>query len=373
MVSATHSLDSLEGRVQQLGRALLGQARAYRPTPSERFQDWVMLLATREPTFRNSLLRFVDVLAALDFDSKGSHLKRLAREYFARPLPRLPPALKLTLALAPHLLPAPLVAYLARGFTSLIARRFVAAPGRGFSGALAYLERHHRYGSFDILGETVWSEEEADGYAQRYLRLIADLAARPGARQRTAGGKPRFEVSLKLSALAAHFTPADPAGTYRRIRERLEWIMSAARAAEIAVNIDLEQYEYRDLTWYLLEREAGRGGLFGSWDSVGIVIQGYLRDSLPFVERARRLAQDRGAPLHIRLVRGAYWDYEVVTAGYYHWPIPVFTQKSHTDRAYEELVVEVLCASPDLRLAIGSHNLRSHAFAESAREALGLA
>jgi RHH-type proline utilization regulon transcriptional repressor/proline dehydrogenase/delta 1-pyrroline-5-carboxylate dehydrogenase len=69
--------------------------------------------------------------------------------------------------------------------------------------------------------------------------------------------------------------------------------------------------------------------------------------------------------LKVRLVKGAYWDQELVQARQHGWAVPVFERKQDCDRNYEALTRTLLDARPALRVAIASHNLRSvsHAIA----------
>ena len=74
----------------------------------------------------------------------------------------------------------------------------------------------------------------------------------------------------------------------------------------------------------------------------------------------------------VRLVKGAYWDYETVIAAQHGWPVPVFTQKWQTDANYERLT-EFLLENVDwLVPAFGSHNIRSIAHALAMAERLGV-
>jgi proline dehydrogenase len=82
-------------------------------------------------------------------------------------------------------------------------------------------------------------------------------------------------------------------------------------------------------------------------------------------------ATDRRPPLVVRLVKGAYWDHEVVEARQHGWTPPVFERKSDSDRNFEALTLRLLDAWPHLRPAIASHNLRSVAHAVAANRAAG--
>ena len=59
--------------------------------------------------------------------------------------------------------------------------------------------------------------------------------------------------------------------------------------------IAIEQYEYRN------------------YPHLGIVLQSYLRDTDLALEGLLGWTKDEGLPFSIRLVKGAYWDYETVT------------------------------------------------------------
>ena len=80
--------------------------------------------------------------------------------------------------------------------------------------------------------------------------------------------------------------------------------------------------------------------------------------------------RDRGTPIWIRLVKGAYWDYETVVAQSRGWPIPVYQQKWESDAAYERNTRFLLENYQWLRPAFGSHNLRSLSHAMACAEQL---
>ena len=368
------SADVVEERTQQLGRALLAAASAYRPGPAERMQDWLLAVTAGDERFRGRLLRYLDVLASLDHDSGGAETKRLAAEYFGEDFPGLPRGLRWLLRLArDEHVPARVVGESSRRAAELFARRFITpAGGDGVGETARWLGRHGRLPSFDLLGEAVLSEREADAYVARYLELIEGLAGDPAAGEMTAGGVFALQVSLKLSSLTAHFTPVDPEGTIARARPPLEAIVEAAERSGIGVTVDMEQFEYRDLTWELFTRTFARGERFGGWPGAGIVLQAYLRAADRHADELVAFVRSRGAPVQVRLVKGAYWDYENIVARAASRETPVFTQKSATDAAFERILARLVGRHPALLVAVGSHNARAHALAEALREAAGL-
>jgi proline dehydrogenase len=100
---------------------------------------------------------------------------------------------------------------------------------------------------------------------------------------------------------------------------------------------------------------------FRSGPSAGVVLQAYLRDSPEQLGVVLDWARSSGRtpPLQVRLVKGAYWDHELVQARQHGWPAPVFEVKAECDRNFEELTATLLLARPAVRVAIASHNLRS--------------
>ena len=103
------------------------------------------------------------------------------------------------------------------------------------------------------------------------------------------------------------------------------------------------------------------------------MLQAYLRDSPAHLDRVLEWAErsERTPPLTVRLVKGAYWDHEVVEARQQGWAPPVFEDKAHCDRNFETLTRRLLDARPAVRVAIASHNLRSVAHAIAYNRLLG--
>jgi len=124
----------------------------------------------------------------------------------------------------------------------------------------------------------------------------------------------------------------------------------------------MEQYAYKDTT-HRIFREVMEEPAFRDWSDVGIVLQAYLCDSGADLEALRAWAATRPAPVWVRLVKGAYWDYETILSAQYGWPNPVWTHKWETDANYERLTEFLIDNRRWLRPALGSHNVRSLAHA----------
>ncbi len=366
--------DAIEARTQAIGRDLLETADRYRPGAAERIEDWLLTRAVGDDRFRQRLLRFIDVLGSLDFPGSDEVVVRLLREYFADEFPAAPRALRwLIRAGRAERVPVPVAARTARRSAEVFARRFIVAPGdETVHEVIAHLADRGRLPSFDLLGEAVLSESEAEAYVRRYLRLIEQLSRLPGASERTQAGVAALQVSIKLSSLTHHFTPVDPEGSIARARPALERVCEAAREAGVGVTIDMEQYELRDLTWELFTRVFARGEPLGDWADAGMVLQAYLREADRHVEEVVDFARQRGVPFQVRLAKGAYWDYETIVAEANRWPCPVYEEKRHTDAQFERALEALIDARDAVHLAVASHNPRAHARAAALAEAAGL-
>jgi RHH-type proline utilization regulon transcriptional repressor/proline dehydrogenase/delta 1-pyrroline-5-carboxylate dehydrogenase len=140
----------------------------------------------------------------------------------------------------------------------------------------------------------------------------------------------------------------------------------------VFVNLDMEQNDLRPMTLTLAE-ELFSEPEFSAYPHLGIVIQAYLKSSLDDLKSVYAFAAKRKAPLTVRLVKGAYWDFEVIQSLQKDWPIPVFTDKAMTDANYEVCADFLLSHYPVLHSAFGSHNVRNLAFCMARAEKLGLA
>ncbi|MCI0747946.1 MAG: L-glutamate gamma-semialdehyde dehydrogenase, partial [Verrucomicrobia subdivision 3 bacterium] len=89
-------------------------------------------------------------------------------------------------------------------------------------------------------------------------------------------------------------------------------------------------------------------------------------------ERLLAWAKERPRPITLRLIKGAYWDYETVMAGQRGWPVPVFEDKAETDATFEVIARRMLENEAHVHCAFGTHNIRSIAACIAQAEDLGL-
>ena len=375
MATKTSEREQLEAGIQAVGRQIFEQTR--REKPSILRADWwagkVLRWSMKDEAFRTQLLRFVDVLPSLATkEAAAGHL----REYFGDAPGVLGFGLRAASWGAPF---SGIAADAVRHELLSLARRFIAgSEAREVLPVLRQLWDRHTAFTLDLVGEAAVSEEEAQGYQDRYLALLellsgqtASWSADPLLEEDAVGAIPRTNLSLKVTALYSQLDPVDFEGGTRRLVERLRPLFRRAKELRAFLNLDVEQHRFKDLTFapfYSLMLEPELRG----YPHAGIVVQAYLRQSrddlLALIEWARK----RGTPVTVRLVKGGYWDYESIVAAQEGHPSPVYLDKRETDANFERLTRLLLENYPVVRPAIGSHNIRSIAQAIAVSRSLGL-
>jgi len=366
--------EAVEAATQEIGRTLWQGLERRRPTIFEQrwWLDHVLEWAMADESVKVQMFRFVDVLPMLrSHEAVTAHL----HEYFDEVRTHLPSAVRLVVDHSDmNTLTSKAVAYSTRTNARRMAERFIA--GSKVDEVLHSVAKLRRKGlafTLDLLGEAVVSEPEADAYQQQYLDLINGLAPLVGrwteSQQLDRDDQtwiPRCNVSLKLSALYSQFKPIDPVGSAEGVKTRLRPILRAAREQDAHVHVDMENYAYKDLTLDIFQQVLMEDE-FRDWTDCGIVIQAYLPDAERDLQNLLEWVRKRGTSVCIRLVKGAYWDYETVVSAYRGWPCPVYTEKWRSDDNFERQTRFLMEHYRELRPAIASHNLRSlsHAIAWS--------
>ncbi|HEY3771898.1 MAG TPA: proline dehydrogenase family protein [Solirubrobacteraceae bacterium] len=328
-----------------------------------------MELATGDQELRAALFRFVDVVPACrSLDDLARHLTGFLGELPDGPPPPISAAMKVSGSRAGR---AALGAAAAGGVRHL-AHRFIV--GESPRGALPTFRRLWEAGiasSVDLLGEATVTQAEADRYAERCLEAVRVLTAetpawpaRPLLESDAAGVLPRANVCVKISALTPLLRPDAPARGQQDAAARLRPLLREARDRGAHLHIDMESLDSREAVLELVLDLLGEDE-FREGPSSGLVLQAYLRDSPATLDQVLAWTRSvpRGSPLTVRLVKGAYWDHELVQALQHGWEVPVFEDKAACDRNFEALTRRLLDARPALRVAIASHNLRSVAHA----------
>ncbi len=350
---------------QQPPPALFSKKGAY-----ARLMEWSM----KDPAFKTQLFRFVDVLPTLQ--SSGEIVRHL-QEYLGDKAVELNPALKAGLAassFAPALVATPVKAQIVD-----MANQFVA--GESGEDLLKQIRRNTKLGlatTIDLLGETVISAAEADAFLQRNLEVLDSvskfLAKEPEPAFSDVGPRgplPRLNLSVKISALTPDVHPADPENSIIALKERFRPILRRAAEVGALINFDMESYKLKDLTLALF-KSIFEEPEFAQKPAIGIAIQAYLRDCEQDLRDLVAWARQHNRPLSVRLVKGAYWDYETILAQQRDWPVPVWQKKPESDANYEKLTLFLLQNIDIVTPNFASHNVRSVAHAIVQAEKLGI-
>ena len=371
--------NQVEESTQRIGRELWKQLDHRKPTVFERrwWLDHILEWAMQDESIKVQMFRFVDVLPMLkSSETVTQHLQ----EYFDEVRSHLPVAARLGLDVAqPESILGKALALNARTNARKMAERFIAGSRtEEVFQSVGKLRKNHLAFTLDLLGEAVISEPEAEAYQQAYLDLIENLTPKVNEWPDDSildrddhGWIPKCQVSLKLSGLVSHFKPIDAEGTSEKVKERLRPIFRLARKVDAYVHIDMEHYEYKDLTLQIFQ-EICLEDEFKDWPDVGIVIQAYLPDAEADLKTLLKFVKKRGTSIGVRLVKGAYWDYETIMAEYRGWECPVFQQKWQSDDNFETQTRFLMENHQQLRPMIASHNLRSLAHAMAWAEELKL-
>jgi RHH-type proline utilization regulon transcriptional repressor/proline dehydrogenase/delta 1-pyrroline-5-carboxylate dehydrogenase len=193
-------------------------------------------------------------------------------------------------------------------------------------------------------GLTMWGFDESVERVAQLLLPLYRLAARKGPLGDLGDpGDPRVD---------AGDAPAPP---------------TSARPRRKFVNLDMEEYRDLDLTIAVFQRVLDEPELLDF--EAGIVLQAYLPDALGALERLHTWAADRrargGAPVKVRVVKGANLALERVDAALHDWPLATYGTKQETDTNYKRVLEWALRPehTDAVRIGVAGHNLFDLAWA----------
>src|SRR6266403_842874 len=364
---------SLQSDVEQRGTRIfeLVDKHPERLFTKAGFYQRLMALSMHDERFKTQLFRFVAVLPSL---RRSSEIIQHLEEYFSDNNDGFSPLVGMGVRVA-RLVPwisAPVL----RWNVSEMARQFIA--GRNPHEVIATLRkrRAQKIGfTVDVLGEAVVSEAEADEYAALYVDLLEKLARETKDWTDPLGKSaklfPVLNLSVKISALYSQMSPAAPADAIAHLSTTLRPLLRRARELGAFINFDMESYALKNTTLELFKTILTEPE-FKDWPHAGIVIQAYLRDSEGDLCDLIEWGRARGTRFAVRLVKGAYWDYETTKSGQNGSNPPVFLQKPESDANFEKLTRVLFENNSVVTPAFGSHNVRSIAHAQAVADELGI-
>ena len=334
--------------------------------------DWSM----KNEAFKIQMFRFVDVLPYLNTsDSLSRHIE----EYFADDDANIPDVLKwgATKTKIGGGLVAKILNRTIRTNIEGMARQFII--GQNTKEAMRGIEKLRKDGFafvLDLLGEATVSEKEADSYMEAYMEILdAVAAAQPNWKGLGTGDDldwghaPKLNIAVKPSAFYSQSKPVDMQGTVDGMMSRIEPIFKKVMTMSGFLCIDMESMKYKDATIELYKQLRKK---YPDYPHLGVVLQAYLRSTEDDVQDLIEWARREALPISIRLVKGAYWDYETIMAKQNGWQPPVWTHKAETDMAFEAVSMRILKNSDICHFACASHNIRSVSAVMEMAEALNV-
>jgi proline dehydrogenase len=362
---------AIETEIRRIGKSLARASRGggLRAKAEDRGMSWL----TARPQLRTALFRTVDVAPACESPAElSAHLAAYVPD---GSLANLLGGRAGTL----------LGGRMAQTAVRQMADRFILGESVPQAAAeLLILWNQGITTTVDLLGEKTVTAAEGAAYAQRCHDALDALAAASAdwfhnARVESdgAGPIPRVNLSVKVTALTPLVRAQAPERGAQDARGPLLELLRHAQRVGAHLHIDMESLDSRELILELVLELLAREE-FADGPSAGIVLQAYLRDSEATLDRVLTWSDDpaggagRTVPMTVRLVKGAYWDQEMIHAAQHGWAAPVWTVKADSDRCFERLTRRLLDNFPTLRAAVASHNLRSVAHAVAYAKSAGL-
>lgn len=251
--------------------------------------------------------------------------------------------------------------YLLRQLRASLAKEMGRAIGPAEAEALHERLRLRGSQGFRVnvneLGEAVLGEQEAAQRVEDYLQLLRD---------------PIIDcISIKASSICSPLDVLAWDDSLGRLKEPLRQLYRAAadpayslpekRGKPKLITLDMEEYRYLFLTvelfCSLLDEEEFLA------HSAGIVLQSYLPDSYLLQKRLTEWAQRRcergGAPIRLRIVKGANLAMERLEAALCGWEQAPFREKWQSDANFKKMLLFGSEAShvQAVHLGVASHNL----------------
>jgi RHH-type proline utilization regulon transcriptional repressor/proline dehydrogenase/delta 1-pyrroline-5-carboxylate dehydrogenase len=309
-------------------------------------------------------------LGFVDRVARPEDLSVAARNFreLSRDIPGfLPPVLRLLIQVGGFFAPIfpGIVVPLARwALKTLIGHLIIDASENKLSSSLRRLTQKGDQLNINLLGEAVLGDEEAD----RRLAGVRALIAREDVDY----------VSVKVSAISSQLSMWAYKETVDRVVKRLIPLYTEAAATNppTFINLDMEEFKDLDMTLDVFERVLGDKSLRSY--TGGIVLQAYLPEALAAMKRIQSFAAARvkagGAPLKVRVVKGANLQMEQVDAELHDWPLAVLPSKQASDTNYKRVLEWSLTPSrsKNVRIGVAGHNLFDVAFAHLLAERRGV-
>ncbi len=208
------------------------------------------------------------------------------------------------------------------------------------------------------IGETLIGEFEAKERMDKYIEFL--------------NNKNVNYLSIKLSTIHSQIDAIAHDEVIEECVLRLSKLyheilkIKESTGIEKFINLDMEEYRDLSITLQTFKRTLNKPEF--KTIRAGIVLQAYLPDSFNEAVKLRDWAKERvkkgGAPIKVRIVKGANLEMEKTEASMHGWPLATYSDKMDTDANYKKILLKLLEPSSvaSLNVGVASHNIFDLAF-----------
>jgi len=240
----------------------------------------------------------------------------------------------------------------------------VTSPVIFFNGSNKFKEhvlKRKKHGitlNVNPIGETLIGEFEAKERINKYIEFLHDENVN--------------YLSIKLSTIHSQIDAIAHDEIIEECIQRLSILyheilkIRESTGVEKFINLDMEEYRDLSITLQTFKRTLNKPEF--KTIRAGIVLQAYLPDTYKESVKLRDWAKERvkqgGAPVKVRIVKGANLEMEKTEASMHGWPLATYSNKLDTDANYKKILLELLVPSSaaSLNVGVASHNIFDLAF-----------
>ena len=207
----------------------------------------------------------------------------------------------------------------------ILSQEFVM--GRDFKDINKIPDINESIYSFDMLGEAARNQKQSDIYYSAYENAIEEVG-KINLIKNTNNG-----VSIKISALCPSYEMRKYEDIKLTLIPKLISLTELGISKDVEITIDAEEQDRLSISLEIIKIMA-QSQKIKDWPGFGMALQAYGKRSMDSINWLEKVLKTRSS-MHLRLVKGAYWDYEIKNSQVLsHIDYSVFTKKSITDLSY---------------------------------------
>ena len=207
----------------------------------------------------------------------------------------------------------------------ILSQEFVM--GRDFKDINKIPDINESIYSFDMLGEAARNQKQSDIYYSAYENAIEEVG-KINLIKNTNNG-----VSIKISALCPSYEMRKYEDIKLTLIPKLISLTELGISKDVEITIDAEEQDRLSVSLEIIKIMA-QSQKIKDWPGFGMALQAYGKRSMDSINWLEKVLKTRSS-MHLRLVKGAYWDYEIKNSQVLsHIDYSVFTKKSVTDLSY---------------------------------------